>query len=140
MPEEQPIICLLEVDHVPLVLPDAGHLPVGTVPLQKSFYPPSHVVEENHFKEWEADPHENQLVTLKVIPIVNLGIKFFAVGPMMIQEKTKLPTFGPRRKSAPDTKSDGDTTFIYDICQFCFTDKMFGLIFATHKKSLQNKI
>ena len=114
MPEEQPIGCLLEVNHVPLVLPHAGHLPIGTMPLQESFHPPSHVVEENRVKKYEANPDENQLVTLKVTPIVNLVnlvIKVIlvvsAVGSMIIQENTKSPALAPRRKSAPDTKLDG---------------------------------
>ena len=94
------------VDHVALVLPDAGHLPVGAVPLQKSFHPPGHVIEEDYVKKDEANPNENLLMTLNVIPIVNLLV-FVVV--KMIEEKTKSPAFAIRRKCAPDTICLGDT-------------------------------
>ena len=101
LPEKHPVSCLLEVDHVALVLPDAGHLLVGAMPLQKSLHPPSHVIEENQVKKYKADPDENLLVTLNVIPIVNLMV--FIAGMNMIQEKTKSPALAARRKCAPDT-------------------------------------
>ena len=99
LPEKHPISCLLEVDHVALVLPDAGHLLVGALPLQKSFHPPGHVIEEDYVKKDEANPNENLLMTLNVIPIVNLLV-FVVV--RMIEEKTKSTTFTVRRKCAAD--------------------------------------
>ena len=60
VPKEHPVGCLLKIDHVALVLPDARHLLVGTVPAEKPLDPPSHVLAENYHKEDKRSHIENQ--------------------------------------------------------------------------------
>ena len=66
MPKEHPVGCLLKIDHIALVLPDARHLLVGTVPAEKSLDPPSHVLAENYHKEDKRSHIENQSLRLQV--------------------------------------------------------------------------
>ena len=72
LPAEQPVSCLLKVDQVPPVLPDARHLLVGTMTSQKSLHPPRQILHENHLNRDKADPNENQFIALKITTKVNL--------------------------------------------------------------------
>ena len=111
-PEEKPTRRLLDVDRVPLVLPNARHLLLWTISSQESSHSPSHVVEENYLKKDEADPNENHFVILNIIIVENLVV--FAV--WRILEKAKSPPLVAAWEDAPGTTHN---LYIYEAdCRY----------------------